>query len=60
MTLSLVLEGLRKHRPGCSFNWSTVQHLPPMEKMTKRESGDQKMSANHNQRQERKRAASVF
>jgi len=37
MSLSLLLEGLRKHRPGCSFSWSTVQHLKLMEKMTKRE-----------------------
>ena len=37
-------------RPGYSFSWSTVQHLP-MDKMTKRKSGDQGMSAYQNQRQ---------
>jgi len=46
-------------RPGCSFSWSTVQHLP-MDKMTKLKSGDQGMSAHQNQRQESRRDASVF
>jgi len=56
----MVLAGLREHnRPGCFFNWSTVQHSP-MDKMTKRKSGDQRMSAHHNQRQESRRAARVF
>jgi len=46
-------------RPGCSFNWNTGQHLP-MDKMTKWKSGDQGMSVHQNQRQESRRAASVF